>query len=350
MKINEIYSSYDWDLINQQMQSFLPGNEYSFLSLTQEIMEGEFQGILDFMFTLGKERIKGEWMMIRQLMVSIVFLAFLSSFLTVIKGAFKNKQIAQIAHYSNYLMMIILFMDLYENIIGLCEDTLIRIEEFMRIFFPTYFILVGTSLGIKTGMLYFQLAGLVIYFIEKILILMIIPGLNIYMFLIFMNGIWEEERLEGIISLLQKIILLSFKVMMAVITGIGFLQALILPVLDGFKKEGIYHLIDTVPGVGDAAKGAFQLWLSSAAIIKNSVGVAGCILLLLFVLTPLIRIGVVWICLRVASAVLSMIGEKKIIGGINQMAKGVSLCFQTTGYGILFFLMIIAVSSYSGGG
>ena len=66
MKINEIYSSYDWDLINQQMQSFLPGNEYSFLSLTQEIMEGEFQGILDFMFTLGKERIKGEWMMIRQ--------------------------------------------------------------------------------------------------------------------------------------------------------------------------------------------------------------------------------------------------------------------------------------------
>ena len=179
---------------------------------------------------------------------------------------------------------------------------------------------------------------------------MIIPGLNIYMFLIFMNGIWEEERLEGIISLLQKIILLSFKVMMAVITGIGFLQALILPVLDGFKKEGIYHLIDTVPGVGDAAKGAFQLWLSSAAIIKNSVGVAGCILLLLFVLTPLIRIGVVWICLRVASAVLSMIGEKKIIGGINQMAKGISLCFQTTGYGILFFLMIIAVSSYSGGG
>lgn len=350
MKIEEIYGSYDWSWFNGQMEAFLPENRSSFSSITQEIMKGEFHGILNMAVEIGKESLKGEWKDIRQLMASIVLIAFLSSFITMIKSSFKNKQIAQIAHYSNYLMMIFLFMGLYENMTFLCENTLKRVEEFMGVFFPTYFILVGTSQGIKTGMLYFQLAGLAVYFIEKILIFVIIPWLNIYMFLIFMNGIWEEERLEGVIDLIRKMILLSFKIMMALITGIGFIQSLILPVLDGIKKEGVYHLIDTIPGVGDAAKGAFRLWLSSAIIIKNSVGVAGCIILLFLTLIPLIKIGVVWVSLRVISALLGMVSEKKIISCLNDITKGISLCFQTTGYGILFFVMIIAVSSYSSGG
>ena len=350
MKIEEIFGSSGLDEMGEELQRLLPDKQLSFRQLTENIMEGDFHnigeiGMEEIVSSIGKE-----WMGMKELLVSLVFIVFLSSFINIIKKSFQNKQIAEIAHYSNYLIMIILFIRLFGEIIGLCESTLRNIEQFMRIFFPAYFMLVGGTVGISSGLFYFQLAGLVIYFIEGILIHIMIPLLNIYMFLNFMNGIWEENRLSAVISLIKKGISLSFKIMLAMITGIGFTQSLILPLTDKIQKEGVYHLLDMIPGVGDAAKGVFSMWLGSALIVKNSVGIVGCFFLLLIVMTPLVKILAVYFILRVVSALLSIVCERKMIDCIREVGNGVQLCFQTTGYGVLFFIMLIAMSAYTGRG
>ena len=153
-----------------------------------------------------------------------------------------------------------------------------------------------------------------------------------------------------LLRFLKKGIGISFKLMVAAITGIGFIQSMLVPVLEGMKKEGMYHLLDMIPGVGGMAKGTFRMWLASAVIVKNSIGILGCIIILFIALVPLIKIGVVLVGIKVSTAFLSVVADKKIVSCMNEVGNGIYLCFQTTGYGILFFLILIAITSYSSNG
>lgn len=350
MKVTNIYQDFKWEEINQLMQEFLPENETSFLSLTEEIMKGDYGGLLNTVRHVFFENLRMEWRSIRQFLATMIFVVFLSSFLKVLKNSFKNKQIAEIAYYTNYMILMILFTDVYENITLICESTLTELESFMRLFFPAYFLLVGTSSGIKTGLLYFQLSGLVIYFIEKVLLTVVLPILNFYLLFIFMNGIWEEDRWNMLLRYLKKGIGIAFKIMVAAITGIGFIQSMLVPILEGLKKEGMYHLMDMIPGIGGMAKGTFRMWLASAVIVRNSVGILGCIIILFIALAPLIKIGVVLVGMKLLAAFLSVVADKKIVSCMNEVGDGIYLCFQTTGYGILFFLILIAITSYGSSG
>ena len=350
MKLTEIYQEYKWEEINQRMEKFLSGNETGFLSLTEEIMKGNYNGLLDTIKQVFLKNLQIEWREIRQFLAVVVFVVFLSSFLKILKNSFKNKQIAEIAYYTNYMILMILFTKIYENITLICESTLTELESFMKIFFPAYFLLVGTSSGIKTGLLYFQLSGLVIYFIEKVLLTIILPLLNFYLLFIFINGIWEEDRWNLVLRYMKKGIGIAFKLMIAAITGIGFVQSMLIPVLESLKKEGIYHLLDMIPGVGGMAKGTFRMWLASAVIVKNSVGILGCVMILFIAIVPLIKIGVILAGMKISTAFLSIIADKKIVSCMNEVGNGIYLCFQTTGYGILFFLILIAITSYSSSG
>ena len=79
------------------------------------------------------------------------------------KDTFRNAQIAEISFYIDYLLLIIFFMNIFAGILEIAEDTLKSIEEFMRIFFPTFFLIVGSTVGAGTGLAYYQIAGIVIY-------------------------------------------------------------------------------------------------------------------------------------------------------------------------------------------
>lgn len=346
MKVTDIYQTYEWDEVNKLMQEFLPQEEGDFLSLTEEMIKGNYDGILDTVSAVILENLSLEWQNIKAFLGRIIFVVFLSSFLKILKNSFKNKQIAEIAYYTNYLILMLLFMELYEDIISISKNTLMELESFMKLFFPAYFLMVGTSSGIKTGLLYFQLSGLVIYLIEKILLTIILPLLNLYLLFVFINGIWEEDRWSLFLRMIKKGIETSFKLMLTVITGIGFIQSMLVPVLEGLKQEGIYHLLDMIPGVGGVAKGTFRMWLASAVIIKNSIGVLGCFIIVFIALVPLIKIITVLAGLKISTAFLSVIGEKKIVSCMNEVGNGIGLCLQTTGYGILFFFILIAVTSF----
>ncbi|MBR5579633.1 MAG: stage III sporulation protein AE [Lachnospiraceae bacterium] len=346
----DILGQTDWEGMGSKLERMLGNKEVSFEQLTETLIRGDFKTIGEVGNRGIQASLSGIWPDLKTLISSLVLLVFISAFINVIKKTFQNKQIAEIANYSNYLIMIMLFIDLFKEMTGICEVTLNNIEQFMRIFFPTYFLMVGTTAGITGGLFYFQMAGLVIYFVEGILLRIVLPTLNLYMFLNFLNGIWEEDRLSGITSLMKKGITLSFKIMLAAVTGIGFMQSMILPITNGIQKEGIYHLLDLIPGVGDAAKGTFKIWLGSAVVVKNSVGIVGCIFLLLLVMTPLFRILLVHFVLKLVAALLSIVSEKKMIDCIQQVGNGIHLCFQTAGYGVLFFIILIAMSAYSSTG
>ena len=350
MKFEEMYGGMNLQELEEKLQHITFQLEIPFSNLVEEIYKGNSKGILILFIDQMKTEVRTQWSDIKNIFVAIVIIILISAIFATFKDAFQNAQIAEISFYINYLLLSVIFMNLFGNILELGEHSLKDIKEFMNIFFPTFFLVVGSTWGIGTGLAYYQLAGGVIYLVECCLLTLLLPAISAYMLFVLMNGVWEEERLTFLLELFQKGLKFILKLLLGILTGAGMIQSMIIPVIDRMKGESIYKAVEAIPGIGEVAEGALRIWLGSAALIKNSIGVAGCILLVLLCMNPIVKIALVGSLFKLTAAVLSVVGDKKMINCTNQVGDGVFLILHTVGYGMLFFIVLIAMTIYTTNG
>lgn len=346
MEFQDIYSDFNLKEIEEKVQDLFPQWKFSFFQLVKEVYEGEQKGFLELFFERVKEALVLELQGIKDVFITIVIVILIASVFHVFKDFFQNYQIAEISFYINYLMLIIILTNLFSTMLDIGENALRTMEEFMRIFFPTYFLIVGNTVGKGTGLAYYQIAGGVIYLVEWCLVSLLLPSLSAYMLFVLMNGIWEEDRLSLLLELFQKAIKFLLKVMLGCLTGASMIQSMIVPMIDRVKGEAVYQAVESIPGIGNITEGALRIWLGSAVLIKNSVGIVGCLLLLILCAIPLMKILITGCLLKMTAAILGIVGDKKMIKCTNHVGDGIFMIFQTVCYGILFFLVLVAITIY----
>lgn len=350
MEFDEIYSEMDLHELERNLQNLTSQLEISFLDMVKEVYEGNGKGIILTVWERAKEAVMAEWTDVKNIFITVVIVALISAVFSTFKDTFQNAQIAEISFYINYLFLIIIFTNVFGNVLEIGENSLKNIEEFMRIFFPTFFLVVGSTMGIGTGIGYYQIAGGVIYLVEWCLVSVLLPAVSAYMLFVLMNGIWEEERLTLLLEIFQKGLKFFLKLLLGILTGASMLQSMIVPIIDRVKGESIYKAVEAIPGIGEVAEGAFRIWLGSAVLIKNSIGIVGCILLIVLCMIPIIKIAVFGLFFKITAAILSIVGDKKMISCTNQVGDGIFMVLQTVGYGVLFFVVLIAITIYTTNG
>ncbi len=349
MEFQEIYNDLNLQELERKLQNFSSVG-ISFGEIIEEVYQGNENGILKLFLQKIKEIFWTQVADIKSIFVTIVVIILISAIFSTFKDTFQNSQISEISFYINYLLLIVIFTNIFAGMLEIGEEALRNIEEFMKIFFPTYFLIVGSTAGAATGFAYYQISGVIIYLVEWCLVSIMLPALSAYMLFVFMNGIWEEEKLALSLEIFQKGLKVILKVLLGILTGAGMLQSMITPIVDRVQGETVYKAVEIIPGIGEMAEGALRIWLGSAVLIKNSVGVAGCLLLLMICLWPVIKIGVVGCVIKITAAILSIVGDKKMILCMHQVGDGILMILQTLFYGVLFFMVLIAITIYTTNG
>lgn len=350
MQFEKIYGDINLKELEKNLQNITFQLEISFSELVEEIYTGNPKGLLSVFINRIKGEIKNQWFDIKNIIITVVIIILVSAILSTFKDAFQNAQIAEISFYINYLLLSVIFINLFGSILAVGENSLRNMKDFMSIFFPTFFLIVGSTQGISSGLAYFQLAGVVIYLVEWCLLSILLPAISAYMLFVLMNGVWEEERLSYLLDLFQKGLKFVLKLLLGILTGAGMMQSMIVPIIDKIKGETVYKAIEGIPGIGDVAEGALRIWMGSTVLIKNSIGIAGCILMVLLCIAPIIKIALVGSLFKIVAAILSVVGEKRMISCTNQVGDGIFLVLQTVGYGILFFVVLVAITIYTTNG
>ena len=350
MEWNELYKMLELGDLEGQVQALYPQWEISFFDMIKLVIEGRGIELLGKIQEGIWQNLNREWTNWKSVIITIAIVILISAVFSSFKGAFKNQQIEEIAFHVNYLILIILFTSLFQQTLKEAEDTLIQIKEFMQVFFPAYFLVLGIAAGTATGVVYYQLACLVIYGVEIILEAFLLPAVSGYVLFSIMNGIWEESRLLLLLELWRKGIKAGLRLLLGILTGAGLIQSMITPVIERIKTEAVYKTVEALPGVGELTEGVMRLWLGSAVLIKNSVGIIFSILLLGITLFPLLKIAAAGCILKGMAAVLGIAGDKRMIQLTNNMGDGILLLLKTVAYGILFFLVLIAITAYTTNG
>lgn len=338
---------YDMEGLEAEMSRIFPDYHIDLEVMMQRIMKGEIKEAAADLWNELRRNMNGEFSTIRNLLISILVMGIVSALFTSLGDLMTGRQIAQVGFYMIYLLLMALLTRAFQYAAQVTTDTIENIITFIRLFVPTYFIAVGTAVGVTTATVSYQFVLVVIYAVEAFMLNALMPFIYCYMMLSLVNGIWSEDKLTLLLDLIKKGIGFTFKIAIGIITGISFIQSVITPAIDGVKSTGIQKAISVIPGIGDFMEGVAEMIVGSAVLIKNSVGVLLLLLLLLVCAAPVIKLAMIVLVMKFSAALIGMVSEKRIANGVNRVGDASFLLLQATFTAVSLFFIIIAIAAYT---
>lgn len=108
------------------------------------------------------------------------------------------------------------------------------------------------------------------------------------------------------------------------------------------KRAAKYAIGAGVPIVGGFLSGGFDLALAGGALIKNSVGYLGMLLLLTVILKPLAMLAAANVLLRFTSAITQPLGDQRISDFLGETADNVNYCLAgVLTAAFMYFVMLL---------
>lgn len=330
----------------QSLDELLGQNSFSLKEAVISLMTGEIPFSLESIKQLAADAFWGELKeyrtMAAYLLVILVASAVFSNFMTV----FDKEQIADISGYMMYLLMVTLLMKAFSSMSQVAAGAVAAILQFMKALLPACFMTVFFSSGSLSAMGLNQATLLAISVLQWMMGKLLLPAVQIYVILLFVNQMMKEDYLSKMADLVKTLILWALKTTTAVLLGLQAVQCMMAPAADRLKTSALGKAVSMVPGIGDAYETVAETVLGSAVLLKNAVGVVGLAAILLIGLVPVIKLGFAVLLYRLLGAAAQPVAEKRTGECISSVAEGGELLLKIVIYaGVLFIVSLAMMAS-----
>lgn len=340
----------DYTAVQEAVDGVLDTQGFDFKTCVKELLTGSKTKSFDQICKEVGKHIKAQIFGDKNLIVRFMGIAVMGALFSNFSKVFKNGQVSETGFYVTYLLLFTMLSASFYQMAELGEKTIGKLFEFMRVLVPSYYMTVAFSAGAGTSAVFYQAALIVMMLAEWLLLRCILPFIKIYFVLILANYISEEDFLSKLIQLLESLLKGGMKVLLGAVAGYHVIQGIMVPAADSFKDRTTVRLVSAVPGVGDAFGAVADSVLGAAVILKNAVGLAGIIVILLILLYPILRIGVYTLSYRVGAALIQPVSDKRILECMNGASRAAGLLlYAVFASGVLFLLMIAVVMASTNG-
>lgn len=329
------------------VEKFLGENEetkdFSFQDLIRSLLSQEEQlnkkEVFDRIWDLAASELVESKGIFVQLLIMCAAFAVLHNFANV----FENSQIHTTCFFMFYMALITLLMKSYLLIHQIITSVMDSLTGFMQVLIPAFCMALIFTNAMSTAAVFYQIAVAVIFLVENILVYVVIPAVHIYVVMQMLNYMTGEDMISRLTKLLRKIICWSLRIMVGAVAGINIIQSLIAPALDGLKNTAITKALNMIPGIGGSANAVAGMFLGSAAVIKNGIGVAALIILLVLCMGPVIKVGILMLLYKLTGALVQPISDKRVCGCIGSVGDGAALLLQVLVTAVMMFMVTIAI-------
>ena len=329
MDMNAIWQDYGLDRLNEGMQTLFPRNSLSLEAILGQVMQGDIFGAVGGLFEGVLADFAGQLAGMRNIFVWFLVLGIVSALMTHFVEIFDRRQVADISFYFTYLLFTVVLLKCFHQAASTAADAMGNVVLFIQLMIPAYLISLGISTGSVTAGASYQMMLLIIYGIQNLLSAGLLPLIYSMCMLVVINGVWVLKGTLGVVA------------------GLSILQALITPVVDTVRTSALQKIVSAIPGVGNAADGVVEMVLSSAVMVKNSVGVVILLLFLVMCAAPLMKIAAIALLMKCSAAFMGIVCDKRITNCANRTGDAGMLLLRTAGTAMLLLLVCMAVITAS---
>lgn len=341
-----LFEQFEFSEMEALLDDIFPERETDFRGLVTGLLNGEIDLSLHTIGEILSEQFFYEWKTGKTTMVHILLLVIVAAVFTNFSSVLQNKQISEISFYVIYLLLVTISLNSFQILIASASDNLENLISFMKVLGPIYFLAIAFAAGSSTSIMFYNLALLLIYLVELVMLNFLIPFVQVYIVVKVMNNLSEEDYLSKFAELCETVISWTLKMFLAGVIGLNLIQGLLSPAMDSLKRSVIGRSAEAIPVVGDAIGGVTEVMLATAVVIKNGIGAVGAVICISICLIPIVQMGMVTFFYKLIAALIQPVSDRRIVGCISSIADGAQMLLRiifTTG--VLFLLTIAIVTA-----
>lgn len=332
----------------QEAVNELLGEEtFSVREALERLLSGEEAFSMDFLLETGKNFLYDHLLADREALFQVVLLVLLAALFTNFTNVFSGSQAGEVSFYLVYMFLMALLIHSFGRLSGELSGSLEDLTAFMQALMPSYFLAVTAASGAATAMVFYEMVLGVIFLIQTLLLRAVIPGIQAYVIILLINYLHKEDFLSKLADLLKTVLEWSLKTITAVIIGMELIQNMISPALDSLKRDALGKTAAAIPGIGNVIDGATEVALGTAVLIRNGLGAAGILVLVILGLPPVIRLAGTVLAYKLLAALLQPVSDKRMTGCLWAMGEGCRLLLKVLLTVELLLLITIAILAVS---
>ena len=179
--------------------------------------------------------------------------------------------------------------------------------------------------------------------VQGMYVRLVLPLIQIYVMLVLAGNVMKEDMLSKMTELLKTGIFWGLRWLLGLVAGFHLVQGMVLPYADAVKTSGMEKILQAIPGIGAGAGAVTKLVLGSGVLIKNTMGAAAVVILVLLSLAPLVKLWFFFMVYRIVAAVLEPVADKRLVGCISGVAEGQKMLLHAAVLGLVLFVITIAL-------
>ncbi|MDO4344480.1 MAG: stage III sporulation protein AE [Eubacteriales bacterium] len=347
---DEVLDSYMEELnleeIQKSIEEMFPEMSFDFREAIGQLIRGEIpfkkEEIWNLFKTAAIQEVSSQKRIVAQIIVLAVAAAVFSNFVRV----FEKNQISDIAFYMIYLMLFVILMKAFGELDSMARENLGHILHFMKLLLPSYLVVSSLAAGSVTAIAFYELTLFVITGTQFLMMYVVLPGIRFYVLFLLLNHLSREEHLSKLAELVKLALSWILKTMLALVVGIQTIQSLLLPAIDALKNSVWTKAVGAVPVLGNTLGTVTETVLGTAAVLKNAVGVAGLLVIVLLCLFPVARLAACTLLYKLAGAAVQPVSDRRITECISGVGEGAALLLKTvTITGVMFLITLAMVTA-----
>jgi stage III sporulation protein AE len=271
--------------------------------------------------------------------------------LNSISESFGNRDDSTLGNAVCSCVIITICMKNFTLTYNTCMDTTEVMTHTMQLILPLLIPFLVSIGGVSSGsILNPVIAGAVTAF-NTIFQDIVLPVVFLSSIFILINSLTEKSYLQQLAIFLRKAAIFCTGFVVTVFSGITAIQSIVTKTADGLLvNTARFSVSNFVPIVGKFASDSVDMVLSCAALIKNSIGLLGIIIIICILTGPVIKLLAIAIIYKITAIISEPITTKQISGTLGEMGSSVITMTVILGLSALMFLIFLTIIISIGGG
>ena len=335
----------DWQELDLflQKETGQTGMGLTFSGLMKMLIEGDGQEVVRLLFAALKDNLLKEVSHGGQMAGQLLALGLIGAVFANFSNIFTGSQISETGFFMTYLLAFAVLAAGFSESVHIVQEVLEKQISFFQALIPSYFLSVAWAGGSLSSVAWYEVVLFLIAAIQWLYIKLLIPVTRIYILLVMAGHMAREDMLSRLTDLIKTGVEWGIRSLIGVVLGFQVIQGLILPYADAMKSTGVTKLLQVIPGVGQGAGAVTKMLLGSGVLIKNTMGAAAVLILLVISLIPVLKLLLLLLLYRGVAALMQPVCDKRLVACISSVADGQKMLLELVVSTLLLFVITIAL-------
>jgi stage III sporulation protein AE len=277
----------------------------------------------------------------------LVVIAIVCALLNNLQKAFSRDDLANIAYFACYALIIILVSKSFYSAVEIARDTITRTSDFASALIPVLMVLLASVGGFTEAAVMDPIIIGAININARVYVNIIIPIIFMSFVLQFVNNLTDEFKIDKLTKLLNQVAIWTQGIIMTVFIGIVTIRGITSKTIDQVTVKTAKYAVDNfIPVVGKCLSDAISTVAGYSLLLKNAISGLGLLIILITVLFPVAKILVMSFMYKLTGALIEPISDSKLVNCITAVGNSLTLLMSCViSVSVMFFIMISIIAA-----